>query len=388
MSLLSLQTVTKIFGGLTAVNEVSFDVEQGSIVGLIGPNGAGKTTVFNLITGNYVPDGGDIRFAGQSIKGMKPHTIVGLGIARTFQSIRLFPTLPLVENVLAGRHCRMHSGIIGSMFHTPAQRREERAALERAMNELEFVGLADSYAEEAGSLSYGNQRLLEIARALASDPKLIILDEPTVGLDPKQIIEIRDLIKSLGKKHTVILSSHILSEVSAVCDYVMIIAKGQLVASDTPENLSKLMLGSNTVTCTVHGTRKQLVPALNALDAKEIQYENTPNEEQIKVKITTEKDKDIREELFYALAKANCPILELTSSSMSLEDVFLELTDDSGKAARKLKEAEKEQLKQKECEKECEPEADKTAVGETSEEKSTDAAESAAETKQEEGDAQ
>ena len=168
----------------------------------------------------------------------------------------------------------------------------------------------------------------------------------------------------------------------------MIIAKGQLVASDTPENLSKLMLGSNTVTCTVHGTRKQLVPALNALDAKEIQYENTPNEEQIKVKITTEKDKDIREELFYALAKANCPILELTSSSMSLEDVFLELTDDSGKAARKLKKAEKEQLKQKECEKECEPEADKTAVGETKEKKSTDAAESAAETKQEEGDAQ
>ena len=148
------------------------------------------------------------------------------------------------------------------------------------------------------------------------------------------------------------------------------------------------MLGSNTVTCTVHGTRKQLVPALNTLDAKEIQYENTPNEEQIKVKITTEKDKDIREELFYALAKANCPILELTSSSMSLEDVFLELTDDSGKAARKLKKAEKEQLKQKEREKECEPEADKTAVGEMSEEKSTDTAESAAETKQEEGDAQ
>lgn len=133
MSLLSLQSVTKIFGGLTAVNEVSFEVEQGSIVGLIGPNGAGKTTVFNLITGNYVPDGGDIRFSGQSIKGLKPHAIVNLGIARTFQSIRLFPTLPLVENVLAGRHCRMHSGILSSMFHTPTQRREERAALERAM---------------------------------------------------------------------------------------------------------------------------------------------------------------------------------------------------------------------------------------------------------------
>ena len=150
--LLDVQHVTMRFGGITAVNDLSMRIPTGSITGLIGPNGAGKTTVFNLITGNYVPDGGDIRFAGQSIKGMKPHTIVGLGIARTFQSIRLFPTLPLVENVLAGRHCRMHSGIIGSMFHTPAQRREERAALERAMNELEFVGLADSYAEEAPTL--------------------------------------------------------------------------------------------------------------------------------------------------------------------------------------------------------------------------------------------
>ena len=234
---------------------------------------------------------------------------------------------------------------------------------------MNLVKITDMQNRLIKNLSKGYRQRVGLAQAVLGYPPIIILDEPTVGLDPKQIIEIRDLIKSLGKKHTVILSSHILSEVSAVCDYVMIIAKGQLVASDTPENLSKLMLGSNTVTCTVHGTRKQLVPALNALDAKEIQYENTPNEEQIKVKITTEKDKDIREELFYALAKANCPILELTSSSMSLEDVFLELTDDSGKAARKLKKAEKEQLKQKECEKECEPEADKTAVGETSEEK-------------------
>ena len=260
---------------------------------------------------------------------------------------------------------------------------------EESINEVEkMVKIWEVENRLIRNLSKGYRQRVGLAQAVLGYPPIIILDEPTVGLDPKQIIEIRDLIKSLGKKHTVILSSHILSEVSAVCDYVMIIAKGQLVASDTPENLSKLMLGSNTVTCTVHGTRKQLVPALSALDAKEIQYENTPNEEQIKVKITTEKDRDIREELFYALAKANCPILELTSSSMSLEDVFLELTDDSGKAARKLKKAEKEQLKQKEREKECEPEADKTAVGETSEEKSTDAAESAAETKQEEGDAQ
>ncbi len=236
MSLLSLQTVTKIFGGLTAVNEVSFDVEQGSIVGLIGPNGAGKTTVFNLITGNYVPDGGDIRFAGQSIKGMKPHTIVGLGIARTFQSIRLFPTLPLVENVLAGRHCRMHSGIIGSMFHTPAQRREERAALERAMNELEFVGLADSYAEEAGSLSYGNQRLLEIARALASDPKLIILDEPAGSMNDPETAVLIELIYAIRQRGvTVLLIEHDMGLVMKVCEKLLVLEYGSLVASGSPD---------------------------------------------------------------------------------------------------------------------------------------------------------
>ena len=236
LSLLSLQTVTKIFGGLTAVNEVSFDVEQGSIVGLIGPNGAGKTTVFNLITGNYVPDGGDIRFAGQSIKGMKPHTIVGLGIARTFQSIRLFPTLPLVENVLAGRHCRMHSGIIGSMFHTPAQRREERAALERAMNELEFVGLADSYAEEAGSLSYGNQRLLEIARALASDPKLIILDEPAGSMNDPETAVLIELIYAIRQRGvTVLLIEHDMGLVMKVCEKLLVLEYGSLIASGSPD---------------------------------------------------------------------------------------------------------------------------------------------------------
>ena len=238
MSLLSLQTVTKIFGGLTAVNEVSFDVEQGSIVGLIGPNGAGKTTVFNLITGNYVPDGGDIRFAGQSIKGMKPHTIVSLGIARTFQSIRLFPTLPLVENVLAGRHCRMHSGIIGSMFHTPAQRREERAALERAMNELEFVGLADSYAEEAGSLSYGNQRLLEIARALASDPRLLILDEPAGGMNDQETVALVDTIAAIRDRGiTVLLIEHDMRLVMQICEHLVVLENGTLIAQGTPDHV-------------------------------------------------------------------------------------------------------------------------------------------------------
>lgn len=224
------------FGGLTAVNEFNMAIGRTEIAGLIGPNGAGKTTVFNLITGNYVPDGGDIRFAGQSIKGMKPHTIVGLGIARTFQSIRLFPTLPLVENVLAGRHCRMHSGIIGSMFHTPAQRREERAALERAMNELEFVGLADSYAEEAGSLSYGNQRLLEIARALASDPKLIILDEPAGSMNDPETAVLIELIYAIRQRGvTVLLIEHDMGLVMKVCEKLLVLEYGSLIASGSPD---------------------------------------------------------------------------------------------------------------------------------------------------------
>ena len=236
MSLLSLQHVSKIFGGLVAVNDVSFEVEQGSIVGLIGPNGAGKTTVFNLITGNYVPDGGDIRFSGQSIKGMKPHTIVSLGIARTFQSIRLFPTLPLVENVLAGRHCRMHSGILSSMCRTPSQRREERAALERAMAELDFVGLAGSYAEEAGSLSYGNKRLLEMARALASDPKLIILDEPAGSMNDPETALLIELIHAIRKRGvTVLLIEHDMGLVMKVCEKLLVLEYGALIADGAPD---------------------------------------------------------------------------------------------------------------------------------------------------------
>ena len=369
--MIEVKNLVKKYGNHTAVDHLNFTIEEGHVYGFLGPNGAGKSTTMNIMTGYLGATEGEVLINGHDIL-KEPE--------EAKKQIGYLPELPPLYMEMTVRE---YLEFVAELKGIAKNKREE------SINEVEkMVKIWEVENRLIKNLSKGYRQRVGLAQAVLGYPPIIILDEPTVGLDPKQIIEIRDLIKSLGKKHTVILSSHILSEVSAVCDYVMIIAKGQLVASDTPENLSKLMLGSNTVTCTVHGTRKQLVPALNALDAKEIQYENTPNEEQIKVKITTEKDKDIREELFYALAKANCPILELTSSSMSLEDVFLELTDDSGKAARKLKKAEKEQLKQKECEKECEPEADKTAVGETSEEKSTDAAESAAETKQEEGDAQ
>ena len=371
--MLKVEGLNAGYGSVNILWDIGFEVKDGEIVAILGSNGAGKTTMVRTITGMVKASSGKVEFNGEDLSGKSSRVILDSGIVQVPEGRQLFTDMTVLE----------YLKFVAELKKIPKDQRKKQI-----LEVMNLVKITDMQNRLIKNLSKGYRQRVGLAQAVLGYPPIIILDEPTVGLDPKQIIEIRDLIKSLGKKHTVILSSHILSEVSAVCDYVMIIAKGQLVASDTPENLSKLMLGSNTVTCTVHGTRKQLVPALNALDAKEIQYENTPNEEQIKVKITTEKDKDIREELFYALAKANCPILELTSSSMSLEDVFLELTDDSGKAARKLKKAEKEQLKQKECEKECEPEADKTAVGETSEEKSTDAAESAAETKQEEGDAQ
>lgn len=236
MSLLSLREVTKIFGGLVAVNGVSFDVEEGSIVGLIGPNGAGKTTVFNLITGNYAPDAGDIHFADRSIKGKKPHALVNMGIARTFQSIRLFPTLSVLENVLAGRHCRMGSGLFASMFHTPAQRRDERRAIERAMTELEFVGLTEKYAETAKSLSYGNQRLLEMARALASDPKLLILDEPAGSMNDPETEVLIALIRAIQQRGiTVLLIEHDMNLVMRVCEQLLVLEYGGLIAQGNPE---------------------------------------------------------------------------------------------------------------------------------------------------------
>lgn len=235
MTLLQLTDVTKIFGGLIAVNDLSFNVDEGSIVGLIGPNGAGKTTVFNCITGNYKPERGNIRFAGREITGLAPHSIVELGIARTFQSIRLFNRLPVLENVLAGRHCRMKSGLFSCMLHTPGERREERAAVARSLAELDFVGLADQAEAMAHALSYGNQRLLEIARALASDPRLLILDEPAGGMNDQETAALAELIRAIGKrKITILLIEHDMRLVMQVCQKLVVLEHGTLIAEGAP----------------------------------------------------------------------------------------------------------------------------------------------------------
>jgi len=237
-TILEVRNATKHFGGLTAVSDVSFDVPEGSIVGLIGPNGAGKTTTFNLITGNYKADLGTIRFQGKELVGMRTHKIVQLGIARTFQNIRLFQQLTAVENVLAGRHCRTKGGLLGAMLRTPGARREEEAAVERAISELAFVNLGDRSLELAKNLAYGQQRRLEIARALATDPKLVILDEPAGGMNEQETDDLVELIWKIQERGvTVLLIEHDMSLVMRVCEQIVVLEYGERIAAGSPSEV-------------------------------------------------------------------------------------------------------------------------------------------------------
>ncbi len=234
-TLLTLKNLTKKFGGLTAVNAVSFDLDEKSVMGLIGPNGAGKTTVFNLITGNYPSDSGEIIFDGTPVTGLLTHRIVSLGIARTFQTIRLFQNMSVLENVLAGCHCRMTSGIFGGMFHTQSQKKEEKESIALALKELEFVGLRRHAEQLSKNLSYGNQRLLEIARALATSPRLLILDEPAGGMNEQETDSLIGLIRKIQDRGiTVLLIEHDMGLVMKACEKIVVIEYGSKIAEGTP----------------------------------------------------------------------------------------------------------------------------------------------------------
>ncbi len=237
-ALLEVRNVTKSFGGLTAVSDVSFDVAEGSVVGLIGPNGAGKTTTFNLITGNHRADRGTIVFQGRAVTRLRTHRIVAMGVARTFQNIRLFQQLSAVENVLAGRHCRTRSGAFSAMLRTPGQRREERDAVGRALAELEFVGLRARALELARNLAYGDQRRLEIARALAAEPKLLVLDEPAGGMNERETDQLVELIARIqGRGVTVLLIEHDMSLVMRACHRIVVLEYGEKIAEGTPAEI-------------------------------------------------------------------------------------------------------------------------------------------------------
>jgi branched-chain amino acid transport system ATP-binding protein len=238
--ILNVQGVSKRFGGLQALSDVGIRIEAGQVYGLIGPNGAGKTTFFNVITGLYTPDAGSFELAGRPYKPSAVHEVAKQGIARTFQNIRLFPEMTALENVMVGRHVRSGSGLFGAVFRTRSFQAEEAAIAQRAQELLEYVGIG-RYAEfRARTLSYGDQRRLEIARALATDPKLIALDEPAAGMNATEKVVLRELIDRIRQDgRTILLIEHDVKLVMGLCDRVTVLDYGRAIAEGTPYDVQR-----------------------------------------------------------------------------------------------------------------------------------------------------
>ena len=238
MAILELKDVTKKFGGLTAVDGVNLKVEENQICALIGPNGAGKTTVFNMITGAYQVTSGDVIFNGESICGKKPHQIVEKGIARTFQNIRLFGNMTVAENIIIARHCRRKTGIWDSLIGSPRLKKEEAENQEYIKKCLEYVGIYDKKDWLAKNLPYGMQRRLEIARVLATEPRLILLDEPAAGMNPHEKDELVEIINRLkAEKYSIILIEHAMRMVMNIADRVVVFDHGQKIAEGLPQDV-------------------------------------------------------------------------------------------------------------------------------------------------------
>ena len=238
--LVDAQSCTMQFGGLKAVNDVTMHIDVGEIVALIGPNGAGKTTLFNMLTGIYTPTAGSLTFDGSTVAGKKPHIIAAAGMSRTFQNIRLFQNMTAVENVMVGRHTRTLAGPIAAVFRTPKFNREEKRTLDRSFEILHFVGLGDKANELAKNLPYGAQRRLEIARALATDPKLLLLDEPAAGMNPHETQALNGLVRRVRDQNiTILLIEHDMKVVMDLADRIYVLDFGSLIAQGTPEEIQK-----------------------------------------------------------------------------------------------------------------------------------------------------
>ena len=313
--MIEVKNLVKKYGSHLAVDHLNFTVDTGQIYGFLGPNGAGKSTTMNIMTGYLGATEGEVLINGHNILE-EPETAK--------KCIGYLPEMPpLYTDMKVNEYLRF----VAELKKIPKPERQEQ--IEKVMLMVKIMDVQDRLIK---NLSKGYKQRVGLAQAILGYPEVIILDEPTVGLDPKQIIEIRDLIKSLKKKHTVILSSHILSEVSAVCDYVLIISHGKLVASDTPENLGKLAEGSNTLNLLVKGDKDHIRIALGQIsDIKDIKIEDAKEEHAWNVMLSTKEDMDIREEVFFKMADAHCPILEMQSKKVSLEEIFLELTEDDKK---------------------------------------------------------
>ena len=240
ITLLEARNIGKRFGGLQALNAISLTINKGEVYGLIGPNGAGKTTFFNVLTGAYIPDAGEFVFNGSELPVGKPHKVVGRGIARTFQNIRLFRELTALENVMAGHHIRTKAGIWGILSQNRRTREEERLTTERAYELLDYVGIGRFAGVVSKNLSYGDQRRLEIARALATEPQLLALDEPAAGMNATEKVQLRELIDRIRRDNrTILLIEHDVKLVMGLCDRVTVLDYGKQIAEGTPADVQK-----------------------------------------------------------------------------------------------------------------------------------------------------
>lgn len=311
--MIEVTNLTKKYGKHTAVDHLSFRVEKGQIYGFLGPNGAGKSTTMNIITGYLAPSQGTVIVNGKDIQKEPEEAKKCIGY------------LPELPPVYADMTVEEYLRFAAELKKIPKAQRAEQVA-----KVMEMTRITDMKKRLIRNLSKGYKQRVGLAQAILGDPEVIILDEPTVGLDPKQIIEIRDLIRSLGKNHTVILSSHILSEVSAVCDHIMIISHGKLVASDSPEGLQNLMSGSGWLELEVKGNWEKIQTVISTVEGvKDVENCGEKEGGSVKVHVTSAEKTDIREAVFYALAEAKLPILFMQYSEKSLEDIFLELTGDN-----------------------------------------------------------
>ena len=309
--MIEVTNLVKRYGDHTAVDHLSFQIEKGKIYGFLGPNGAGKSTTMNMITGYIASTEGKVVIDGHDILEEPEEAKKCIGY--------LPEQPPLYFDMTVLEYMKFAADL------KKISRKERESMIEEVMD---MVKITDMKNRLIKNLSKGYRQRVGLAQAILGYPEVIILDEPTVGLDPKQIIEIRSLIKELKKKHTVILSSHILSEVSAVCDYVLIISHGRLVASDTPDNLSRLAEGSNTLNMLIKGEKELIENGLKEIDkVKETELGSNEEEGVWNVSVSTEEQEDIREEVFLKMAELHCPILEMKSKKVSLEEIFLELTE-------------------------------------------------------------
>ncbi|MCX4271682.1 MAG: ATP-binding cassette domain-containing protein [Acetatifactor sp.] len=314
--MIEVTDLTKRYGDHLAVDHLSFKVEKGQIYGFLGPNGAGKSTTMNIITGYLAASGGTVTIDGHDVQ-QEPE--------EAKKCVGYLPEMPpLYLDMTVEEYLRFAAEL------KKVSRAERMGQVEQVM---EMTRITDMRGRLIKNLSKGYRQRVGLAQALLGSPEVLILDEPSVGLDPKQIIEIRDLIRELGKNHTIILSSHILSEVSAVCDHVMIISHGRLVASDSPEGLQRLMSGTGELKLTVKGSFEVLREAVDGMTGiQDLEQQSGAPEGCCNVRIRTEGDQDVREALFYLLAEKKLPILSMTLTEKSLEDIFLEVTGGAAEA--------------------------------------------------------